>query len=567
MTAETAPRTRVVCTLMVPVAGGTRPQDAPGYVDTLVAAGMDCARINLSHVRGFADFAAGRAPDYAREEALLRRVRDAARAAGPDRHVATLLDVQGVKVRLHLPESARRDGLTVAAGQTLRMRISRDRPANELSCDGAPSLAAVVAKAVAERGEVETAIGDGDPMLRCFGVEGDVVLLRAPEAGLLVEGRGVTFRGAAPPDEPPLTVKDRVNLAAFAVPAVLDGLADVLALSFAQDAEGVRRLRAFCTACVAWFRDSVAPADAEDAAILVRLSTLRPDLVARYANAGDVRVNVCAKIETEGAVRDLDAILCEADSVMVARGDLGLHCAPQDVPRLQKDVLHRARLLGREGVVATQMLGSMEHAPEPTRAEASDVFNAVLDGADALLLSGETATGVRPADAAATLRRIIAVAEAWEGERRVARAVKLGALLDEIVALRATDRAARPWIGITDRVTCEAVRLAEALGARAIVAATRTGQTARHIARFDPLVPVIAVVPDDAVARRLALTGSVRAIVAPAESGADALSRGIARAKECGLLAAGDRIVVAAARPDDPAGATTCLEVRGVPSP
>jgi pyruvate kinase len=560
----TAPRTRVVCTLMVPVRDGVRPQDAPDYVDGLVAAGMDCARINLSHVRGSAAFAAGKAPTYEREEALLRRVRDAARAAGPDRHVATLLDIQGVKVRLHLPEAARLDGLRVAAGETLRMRISRDRPADEVSCDGPPSLAAAVAKAVAERGEVETAIGDGEPILRCTGVEGDVVVLRAPEAGVLVEGRGVTFRGAAPPEEPPLTVKDRVDLAAFAVPAILGGLADVLALSFAQDAAAVRRLRAFCAACVAWFRDGEAPADAEDASVLARLTSLRPDLAARYRGARDARVNVCAKIETSGAVRDLDAILREADSVMVARGDLGLHCAPQEVPRLQKDVLHRARLLGREGVVATQMLGSMERAPEPTRAEASDVFNAVLDGADALLLSGETATGVRPAEAAATLRRIIAEAEAWESGHRIARAARIGALYDEVVALRAGDLAARPWLAVTDRVTCEAVRLAESLGARAIVAATRTGQTARHIARFDPVVPVIAVVPDDAVARRLALTGSVRAIVAPAATGADALSRGIERAKSQGLLAAGDRVVVAAARPDDPAGATTCLEVRDV---
>src|SRR5262245_45710798 len=149
MNAAAAPRTRVVCTLMVPAPGGARPQDAPDYVDRLVAAGMDCARVNLSHARGFAEFAAGRAPDYAREEALLRRVRDAARASGPDRHLAALLDVQGVKVRLHLPESARRDGLALAAGQTLRMRISRDPPADEVSCDGPPSLAAVVAKAVA----------------------------------------------------------------------------------------------------------------------------------------------------------------------------------------------------------------------------------------------------------------------------------------------------------------------------------------------------------------------------------------------------------------------------------
>ncbi len=564
LTRAAAPRTRLVCTLMVPADGGTRPQDAPDYVERLVAAGMDCARFNLSHVRGYADFVAGGAPNYVREETMLRRVRMAAAAAGPDRHVATLLDIQGVKVRLHLPEASRRDGLAIAAGETLRMRITRGRPADELSCDGPASLVGAVTEALAANGEVETAIGDGEPMLRCVGVEGDVALLRVPEAGVLVEGRGVTFRGAAAQGEPPLTPKDRVDLAAFAVPALLAGDADVLALSFAQCAADVQRLRAFCAACVAWFRDGVAPRDAEDAATFAKLSAVRPDLADRYRGARELRVNVCAKIETAHAVADLSAILDEADSVMVARGDLGLHCAPQDVPRIQKDVLRRARLLGREGIVATQMLGSMEHAPEPTRAEASDVFNAVLDGADALLLSGETAMGVRPAEAAAMLGRIVAMAEQWETERSAARAMQVAGFFEEIVELRRADCAARPWLEVTDRVTFEAVRFAERLGARAIVAATRTGQTARHIARFDSVVPVIAVVPDAAVARGLALTGSVRALVTPAATAASAVDLGIARAVAAGLVARGDRVVVAAARPGDPAGATTCLEVREV---
>jgi pyruvate kinase len=559
-----APRTRLVCTLMVPTPGGGRPQDAADYVDRLVAAGMDCARINLSHVRGFADFAAGRAPRYEREEAMLRRVRDAAAAAGPDRHVATLLDVQGVKVRLHLPEAARLDGVAVAAAETIRVRITRARPADELSCDGPPSLAAAVAEAVAARGEIETAIGDGEPMLVCTAVEGDVAVIRAPEAGTLVEGRGVTFRHAPPPDEPPLTPKDRVDLAAFAVPAILAGDADFVALSFAHSAASVRRLREFCAAAVAWFRDGARPADAEDAAVLAKLSSLRPDLAARYRAGGALRLNVCAKIETERAVAGVAEILREADCVMIARGDLGLHCAPQDVPRIQKDVLRRARLVGREGVVATQMLGSMEHAPEPTRAEASDVFNAVLDGADALLLSGETAMGVRPAAAAAMLGRIIGIAEEWEASRLAARSAALAGLCDEIVALRRDEYRARPWLEVTDRLTFDAVRLAESLGARAIVAATRSGETARLIARFDPCVALVAVVPDAAVARRLALTGSVRPLVAPASSGADAVDRGIARALAAGFVARGDRVVVAAARPGDPPGATTCLEVRVV---
>jgi pyruvate kinase len=548
---------------MLPTPGGTRPQDAANYVDSLIAAGMDCARINLSHVRGYADFAAGRAPNYEREEAMLRRVRDAAAAAGSDRHVATLLDVQGVKVRLHLPETSRLDGLALVAGQTIRMRVTRGRPAHELSCDGPPSLAVAVAEAVAARGEIETAIGDGDPMLRCVGVEGDVVVLRAPEAGTLVEGRGVTFRHAPPRDEPPLTPKDRVDLAAFAVPAILAGDADFIALSFAQSAASVRRLRDFCAASVAWFRGRTVPADAEDAAILAKLASLRPDLAGRYVG-GDLRVSVCAKIETEHAVADIAGILREADSVMVARGDLGLHCSPQDVPRIQKDVLRRARLVGREGVVATQMLGSMEHAPEPTRAEASDVFNAVLDGADALLLSGETAMGVRPAAAAAMLGRIVGIAEAWEAGRAAIRASALASLYDEVVAQRRDECAEKPWLEVTDRLTFEAVRLAETLGARAIVAATRSGETARLIARFDPCVPLVAIVPDAVVARRLALTGSVRALVAAATTGAGAVELGIARAAAAGIVARGDRVVVAAARLGDPAGATTCVEVRVV---
>jgi len=563
MTPAAAPRTRVVCTLMMPTPGGARPQDAADYVDSLVAAGMDCARINLSHVPAYADFAAGRAPTYLREEAMLRRVRDAAAAAGPERYVATLLDVQGVKVRLHLPAPSRRDGLAVAAGETLRMRITRDRPADELTCDGPPSLVDAVRDAVAARGTVETAIGDGDVILTCVGVERDVALLRASEACVLVEGRGVTFRHAPPRDEPPLTPKDRVDLAAFALPAIVAGDVDFVALSFAQNAASVRRLRAFCAASVAWFREGVAPADAEDADLLARLAKLRPDLAKRYAG-GPVRVNVCAKIETEHAVLDIAAILAEADSVMVARGDLGIHCAPQDVPRIQKDVLRRARLLGREGVVATQMLGSMERAPEPTRAEASDVFNAVLDGADALLLSGETATGTRPSQAVRTLARIISTAETWETERIVARAAELAVLFEEVLATRRADYATRPWLAVTDRITFEAVRLAESLGARAIVAATRSGETARLIARFDPCVALVAIVPDAAVARRLALTGSVRAVVAPASCGADAVARGIERAREIGVFAAGDRVVVAAARPGDPAGATTSVEVRVV---
>ena len=559
-----APHTRIMCTLAPPVPGGARPQDGPGYVSGLVAAGMDAARINLSHATAWIDFTSGRPPLYLREEALFRGVRDAAAAAGPERHVATLVDLQGVKVRLRLPDARRAEGLRIEAGDVLRMRITTQRAPDELTCDGSPRLVEAVREALAERDEIEVAIGDGEPILRCTGLEGDVVTLRAPDDGVLMEGRGVTFRGVPLREEPPLTARDRVDLAAFVVPGLLAGDIDFVALSFAQSGAAVRRLREFCAAAVAWFRHGEAPADAEDASILARVAAARPDLRERYAGDGALDVPVVAKIETAGAVREIDGILQESDAVMVARGDLGLHCAPEDVPRHQKDILRRARLQGRAAIVATQMLQSMESSPEPRRAEASDVFNAVLGAADALLLTNETSTGARPAETVTTLARIARAAARWEAEPEPLRYSAFRAAFVELETMRREAWTQNRWLKVTDRMTREAVRMAEAIGARAIVAATRSGQTARHIARFDPGIPLVAIVPDAAVARRLALTGSVRALVAPAPTAAQALQRGISRAVAIGLVRPGDLVVVAGARPDDPPGATTLLDVRSV---
>jgi pyruvate kinase len=550
-------RTRLVCTLSAPRAGGTRPQDLPSYVADLVSAGMDVARVNLSHARGAAEYAAGRAPRYDAEESLVRSVRVAAAAAG-ERHVGVLLDLQGVKVRLRLPEDRRDAGVPLAAGESLRVRITRERSADDVTCDGSEAFAASVRRAFVARGPLTVAIGDGEPFLVCEAVDGDAFVVRAPEPCVVAHGKGVTFRGVHVDGEPPLTVKDRVDLAAFVLPALLAGDADFVALSFTQSGSDVRRLRGFCDAAQACFREGRAPADAEDAAILARVAELRPDLASRYA-APAVRPFVVAKVETDAGAGAMDDVLAEADAVMVARGDLGLHCAPEDVPRLQKRMIRDARRLGRPAIVATQMLESMLTAPEPRRSEATDVFNAVLDGADAVMLSGETATGTRPREAAATLARIAQAAEAWEASNPDTRDAWLRSVEAEIRA--------RPGDGVratTDRITAEAVRTAESLRCDAIVAATRSGRTARNLARFDPNLPVVAIVPDERTARSLALVGAVRAVVAPATSGEDALQRGLARAVEAGLLRRGARVVVASARADDPPGATTALAVRTV---
>ncbi len=545
------------------VSGGTRAQDAVDYVAGLVAAGMDVARLNLSHARGVRDYLAGRAPDYGREMASMQAVRRVAETAGRERHVGILLDLQGVKIRLTLPEGQPPGGVRVAAGDEFALRLTMDPGPGDLSCDASPAMLEAVRTAVAGRGSIEVAFGDGDTVLVCDRVDGDTAVLHASRPGILRSRKRVAFRDVDHPEEPPLPLRDRVDLAALALPCVLRGEADFIALSATRSVEDIRALRRFGRAAIAFFRNGEEPADTENAELFRRLDALCPDLAARYAeNPG--RIRVIAKLETRAATRNLDGILAESHAIMVSRGDLGMQCPLEDVPRLQKDIVRRARLLGRPAIVTTQMLGSMEYASSPTRAEAADVFNAVLDGADALMLSAETALGTRPHAAVRMLRTIASAAVEWENQRRTGRGVQLDTLRQQIEALRAAQQRTPGWADVTDCLTLEAVRIAEGLGLDAIVAATRSGQTARHVARFDPLVPVVAIVPSGRTARQLALVGSVRAVVSPAEDAEQSLEEGLVRAVQAGLLPEGARVMIIAAREDDPAGASTILSVRRV---
>lgn len=556
-------RTRVVCTLGRMVPGAARAQDAADYVAGLVVAGMDVARLNLSHARGALDFLAGRAPDYTPERASMEAVRRAAETAGKERHVGVLLDLQGVKIRLKLPESKRVDGVPFAAGDEIRMRMTLDPAPEELACDVSQVMLDAVRGAVEERGSVQVSFGDGDVVLVCEAVDGDAAVLRAAGPGVLLSRKSVAFRGVERPDEPPLPLRDRIDLAALALPCVLRGEADFIALSFTRSVADIRALRRFGRAAIAFFRDGEEPDDPSDAELFRRLRELCPDLTERYAESPG-RIRVVAKLETRAATQNLDGILAEAHAVMISRGDLGMQCDPQDVPRLQKDIIRRARLLGRPAIVATQMLGSMVHAPEPQRSEAADVFNAVLDGADALMLSAETAIGTRPHAAVRTLRTVAGAAEDWEIKRRTGRGFHLNMLRQQVEALRASQQRTPGWVDVTDRLTLEAVRIAEGLGLDAIVAATRSGQTARHVARFDPQCPVIAIVPSARTARQLALVGSVRAVVSDVKTLDEALEDGLGRAVRSGMLPDGARVLVVAARDPDPPGASTILAVRRV---
>ncbi|MDQ3570351.1 MAG: pyruvate kinase [Actinomycetota bacterium] len=261
---------------------------------------------------------------------------------------------------------------------------------------------------------------------------------------------------------------------------------------------------------------------------------------------------VLAKVETAEAVEELDSILSVADGVMVARGDLGIRLPLEDVPHVQKHIIRTSIAAGRPVITATQMLESMVTSPSPTRAEVSDVANAVFDGTDAVMLSAETAVGVDPPGVVRTMARVVERAE------QEADYTQWGAKLGK---LRRQAQVATP-LRITDAVSHAAWQAAASVDAAAIVCCSRNGGTARAIARFRPMAPVLAVSPNPRTVRQLALTWGAQAFPGTMRANTDEI---VWYATETlvlqGLLTSGDVIVVLAGDPHDPEPATDVLRV------
>jgi pyruvate kinase len=239
-------------------------------------------------------------------------------------------------------------------------------------------------------------------------------------------------------------------------------------------------------------------------------------------------IPIVAKIERRGAVDNLDEIIESSYGVMVARGDLGVECPLEDVPMIQKRITRKCQQTGTPVITATEMLDSMVHARRPTRAEASDVANAVLDGTDAVMLSGETAIGDHPARVVETMDRIV-------------RDVEESGEYDEIREQRvpAADDAR------TDALARSARYLARDIGASAIVAASESGYTALKVAKFRPQVPVVATTPNDEVRRQLALSWGVNAQYTPLSSGVDnVIEDAVQAALDANVADSGDTVVV-----------------------
>lgn len=459
---ESARQTRIVATVGRCPAG----EAWPAYLDRLVAAGVDVLRLNLSHV----------SEGYCAEQEVLewanRPIVDRTAPA-----VAVLADMQGPKARIMAPPG---DGVVLVEGTLISLappghapETAEQQVAERLEVSEATGGAIVrsLAGLLANQPGLQPLLllGDGDWVLRVLSHDSRG-LVAAVEAGGQLSGRkGVTLRGVDI-DLDPFPAKDQADLRFCLKQGV-----DFVAISFVRSAADVQRVRAFI--------DSELPVGAE-------------------------RVPLIAKIETLSATEAIDDILDAADGVMIARGDLGLQLGLSEVPLMQKMLALKARERGKPAIVATQMLESMIHNPAPTRAEATDVFNAVLDGGDAVMLSAETSVGSRPCLAVQTIDELARAAERYRADPEHIKRDR------KAMRRHARARASDPYIGrINEEFALTAVQFGEHIPARAVVSATRSGGTPRRQSRYRPAIPLLAVCNNDRVARSLLLCYGVHPIV------------------------------------------------------
>jgi len=471
MAADASRRTKIVAT--IGPATGT-----PEGVRALVEAGMDAARLNLSH---------GSREEHAQRARLVREIESAT-----GRPLAVIADLQGPKLRIgELPAP-----VTLRAGEDVAV-VGREHPSDgEL-----PVLPAVIGEVLQPGHEV--LIDDGLVRLRVESVMHGRAECAVLAGGVVSAHKGVNVPGVPVPI-PSLTRKDMDDLE-FAL-----GLdVDFVALSFVRSAADVRDLK---------------------------------DLI-QQAGA---RAGVIAKIEKAEAVDALDAVLEESDAVMVARGDLGVEIGPELVPLLQKRIIIAALDRGKPVITATQMLESMIHQPEPTRAEASDVANAILDGTSAVMLSGETAVGEFPIEAVTTITRIARAVEPSLGYRH-----------------QLPEAEEEPTVG--QAMSNGACDLAEVLGAAAILVPTFSGRTASAVARLRPRRPVLGLTHHEYAWRQMAIEWGVIPLQIPETANVEELwQRSLEAARDSGVVAPGDRVVITAGTAVNVAGTTNVIKVETV---
>jgi pyruvate kinase len=431
------------------------------------------------------NFSHGDHASHIRTVKMLRQV-----AEGEGKNLAILGDLQGPKLRLG---NVKAGGIQLALGDEIILTPHRGQPA--MIHFPHPDLIEVI------RPGARLVLGDGEVELMVADKKGDMLRCTVTVAGLMESRKGVNAPGTELPISS-ITDKDKEDLA-----LICDMDFDYVALSFVRSAADVVELRHLITAHKA-------------------------------------QIPIIAKIEKSEAIHDLEEIRATADGMMVARGDLGIEVPPQKVPMLQKQIIRCCNDAGIPVITATQMLQSMIEHPRPTRAEASDVANAILDGTDAVMLSGETATGKFPVEAVLMMKQIAEIVEnefpyeEWRTRRQ-----------------RATKAT------VAEAVSAASCEVAEQIRARAIVCSTISGYTASQTARHRPPTPIVAVSPSPVTGRRLALVWGVETLqVEDFEDTDDMVEQTVAALRPFNPQS-GDKFVITAGVPFGFRGETNLMQV------
>ena len=434
------------------------------------------------------NFSHGTHDEHARRIAIIRALEEET-----GRPIAILTDLQGPKLRIG---DLKGGAAELVAGDGFRLDLSK--AAGDSTRVSLPHPEVFAALDVG----TEVLLDDGRLRLRVTSCAGDHAETEIVTGGTLSDHKGVNVPNVVLGISP-LGNKDRVDLR-FA----LDQGVDWIGLSFIQ----------------------------------------RPEDVAAARKLVDGRAALISKLEKPAAIQHLDEIIALSDAVMVARGDLGVELPPEDVPSLQKRIIRACRPAGKPVVVATQMLESMIHAPAPTRAEASDVATAIYEGADAVMLSAETATGAYPVESVTMMDRIVA---------RVEKDPSFRGIMD------ATHEAPQPTA--PDAITAAARQVARTVSAAAIVTYTTSGSTSLRAARERPDVPILCLTERPATARKLAMAWGLQCVVTQdVQDFGDMVSKACRIAIEADFAKPGERLVITAGVPFGTPGATNILRIARV---
>jgi pyruvate kinase len=454
-------------------------------LETLVEAGLDVARLNFSH------------GSHEQHAEAIRKIRAAQLKVR--KPVAILQDLQGPKIR-----TGRFVTGSTALKEGAEFAITTD--------ETVPGTDEIVSTTYAH---LASDVNPGDSILLDDGLlelrvkttdKKSLVRTEVVHGGILKNNKGINLPGVALRAEA-LTPKDRDDLL-FGVKAGVD----YVALSFVRQ-----------------------PSDLDSARQAM-------------AEAGR-QVPIIAKLEKPEAIARLDAILAKTDGVMVARGDLGVEIPPEEVPAIQKDIIRRANARGLPVIVATQMLNSMIDNPRPTRAEASDVANAIYDGADAVMLSGESASGKYPRESVEMMNRIVLAAES---------SMRVSGLRPP----REPEAMPAPFPDVVAAIACQAAREA---GTSLIAAFTLSGNTARLLSHYRPSVPIVAFSPNQEVRRKLALMwGVVPRILEPIQDSDAMVQRVEEELLAQGLARKGDRVVIVFGAPVGQPGKINSLRLHQI---